>query len=183
MLRQLSVRVVRIQEAPHGAAAPAGAGRLPSRFATGACRRLGAETTKEPGPSRGRVPEPEQDSRPQGLRPRTPGPPLREHPKIRSNSPREVAVVATGGAPLGPGTQRAARPEGSTTSTESCSTITDMKQNPFDPISVEKAMVEAGVLPQPADLESRRLGNNEQMFTEYDPRKYALWRISTRIRC
>ncbi|NLT56610.1 MAG: hypothetical protein GXX79_19030 [Actinomycetales bacterium] len=54
-----------------------------------------------------------------------------------------------------------------------------MKQNPFDPISVEKAMVEAGVLPQPADLESRRLGNNEQMFTEYDPRKYALWRIST----
>ena len=39
-------------------------------------------------------------------------------------------------------------------------------------------MVEHGVLPPRGDLATGQLGELERAFTEYDPRKWALWRIS-----
>jgi hypothetical protein len=48
----------------------------------------------------------------------------------------------------------------------------------FDPIQVEAAMVREGVLTPRADKPFGQLGELERFFTEYDPRKWALWRIS-----
>jgi hypothetical protein len=48
----------------------------------------------------------------------------------------------------------------------------------FDPIAVETEMVKAGLLPPRADVLPSKLGLLEKHFTEKDPRKWALWRIS-----
>jgi hypothetical protein len=53
-----------------------------------------------------------------------------------------------------------------------------MGKGSFDAISVEHRLVEAGVLPPRADAPAGALGDLESVFTEYDPRKWALWRIS-----
>jgi hypothetical protein len=49
----------------------------------------------------------------------------------------------------------------------------------FDPTHVELAMVAAGVLGPRGDEPTGALGPLEDHFTEFDERKYALWRIST----
>jgi hypothetical protein len=53
-----------------------------------------------------------------------------------------------------------------------------MRRSAFDPIAVEVRLVERGVLPTRADPSTGPLGDLEADFTEYDPRKWALWRIS-----
>lgn len=51
---------------------------------------------------------------------------------------------------------------------------------PFDPITVERAMVQHGLLPQMhPDQSGGQLGDLEGRFTEFDQRKSALWRITT----
>ena len=54
----------------------------------------------------------------------------------------------------------------------------DMPNEMFDPVAVEAQMVKAGLLPARADTLPGRLGPLERHFTEHDPRKWALWRIS-----
>jgi hypothetical protein len=53
-----------------------------------------------------------------------------------------------------------------------------VKRSRFDPIAVEQALVECGELPERVDAGPGRLGHLEDLFTERDLRKYALWRIS-----
>jgi hypothetical protein len=53
-----------------------------------------------------------------------------------------------------------------------------MAYDAFDPIAVEAEMVKAGLLPPRADVLPSKLGLLEGHFTEKDPRKWALWRIS-----
>jgi hypothetical protein len=48
----------------------------------------------------------------------------------------------------------------------------------FDPIIVERVLVERGQLPERLDAGPGELGDLEALFTERDLRKYALWRIS-----
>ena len=54
----------------------------------------------------------------------------------------------------------------------------EMKSARFDPIKVEKALVERKQLPERVDSGPGELGPLEDLFTERDLRKYALWRIS-----
>ncbi len=54
----------------------------------------------------------------------------------------------------------------------------DMPKETFDPVAVEAQMVQAGLLPARADTLPSRLCPLERHFTEHDPRKWALWRIS-----
>jgi hypothetical protein len=49
----------------------------------------------------------------------------------------------------------------------------------FDPMYFERAMVAAAVLGARGDAPTGPLGPLEDQFTEFDERKYALWRIST----
>jgi hypothetical protein len=53
-----------------------------------------------------------------------------------------------------------------------------MPNEKFDPITVEAQLVQARILPVRADIPPPFLGTLEQQFTEHDPRKWALWRIS-----
>lgn len=53
-----------------------------------------------------------------------------------------------------------------------------MKQEKFDPISIEKEIVRHGLLPDRVDPPEGELGQLERLFTDKDLRKYALWRIS-----
>jgi hypothetical protein len=53
-----------------------------------------------------------------------------------------------------------------------------MPNKKFDPITVEAQLVHAKILPTRADTPPTYLGTLEQDFTEHDPRKWALWRIS-----
>jgi hypothetical protein len=53
-----------------------------------------------------------------------------------------------------------------------------MSNKKFDPITVEAQLVQAKILPARADTPPTYLGTLEQDFTEHDPRKWALWRIS-----
>jgi hypothetical protein len=53
-----------------------------------------------------------------------------------------------------------------------------VKQAKFDPIAVERALVECGQLPERLDSGPGELGPLEDLFIERDLRKYALWRIS-----
>ena len=53
-----------------------------------------------------------------------------------------------------------------------------MSNEKFDPITVEAQLVQAKILPTRADTPPNYLGTVEQHFTEHDPRKWALWRIS-----
>ena len=53
-----------------------------------------------------------------------------------------------------------------------------MPNKKFDPITVEAQLVQAKILPMRADTPPTHLGTLEQDFTEHDPRKWALWRIS-----
>jgi hypothetical protein len=53
-----------------------------------------------------------------------------------------------------------------------------MTSTSFDPIAVERKKVEERVLPARADSAVGPLAELEHHFTEYDPRKYALWRTS-----
>jgi hypothetical protein len=53
-----------------------------------------------------------------------------------------------------------------------------MPSKKFDPITVETQLVQAKILPTRADTPPTYLGTLEQDFTEHDPRKWALWRIS-----
>jgi hypothetical protein len=53
-----------------------------------------------------------------------------------------------------------------------------MSSEIFDPVGVEREMVTAGMLPPRADTPNPRYATLEHHFTEADPRKYALWRIS-----
>jgi hypothetical protein len=53
-----------------------------------------------------------------------------------------------------------------------------MSNKKFDPITVEAQLVQAKILPTRADTPPTYLGTLEQDFTEHDPRKWALWRIS-----
>ena len=53
-----------------------------------------------------------------------------------------------------------------------------MSNEKFDPITVEAQLVQAKILPARADIPPAYLGTVEQHFTEHDPRKWALWRIS-----
>ena len=53
-----------------------------------------------------------------------------------------------------------------------------MKRAKFDPIAVESALVECGQLPERLDSGPGELGTLEDLFTERDLRKHALWRIS-----
>jgi hypothetical protein len=53
-----------------------------------------------------------------------------------------------------------------------------MNTEAFDPVSVERVMVERRVLGPRADPSPGALAELERHFTEDDPRKYALWRIS-----
>jgi hypothetical protein len=48
----------------------------------------------------------------------------------------------------------------------------------FDPIIIEAQLVQAKVLPTRSDTPPAYPGTLEQNFTEHDPRKWALWRIS-----
>src|SRR5260370_18907946 len=48
----------------------------------------------------------------------------------------------------------------------------------FDPVAIEAEMVRSGVLPERGDSPIGPLGELEKLFTEFDERKYALWRIS-----
>jgi hypothetical protein len=53
-----------------------------------------------------------------------------------------------------------------------------MSNEKFDPIAVEAQLVQARILPARADTPPAYLGTVEEHFTEHDPRKWALWRIS-----
>lgn len=53
-----------------------------------------------------------------------------------------------------------------------------MSNEKFDPITVEAQLVQAKILPTRADTPPTYVGTLEQNFTEHDPRKWALWRIS-----
>ena len=53
-----------------------------------------------------------------------------------------------------------------------------MSNEKFDPITVEAQLVEAEILPARADTPPIYLGTLEENFTDHDPRKWALWRIS-----
>jgi hypothetical protein len=48
----------------------------------------------------------------------------------------------------------------------------------FDAVAVEREIVRRGVLPARVDESRGPLAELERDFTEYDPRKWALWRIS-----
>jgi hypothetical protein len=53
-----------------------------------------------------------------------------------------------------------------------------MSNESFDPITVEAQLVQAEILPPRADTPPSPLDSLERNFTEHDPRKWALWRIS-----
>ena len=53
-----------------------------------------------------------------------------------------------------------------------------MSNEKFDPIPVEAQLVQPKILPTRADTPPIYVGTLEQNFTEHDPRKWALWRIS-----
>ena len=53
-----------------------------------------------------------------------------------------------------------------------------MKSERFDPILIEREMVSRGLLPERVDPPEGQLGQLERLFTDKDPRKYSLWRIS-----
>jgi hypothetical protein len=53
-----------------------------------------------------------------------------------------------------------------------------MSNKRFDPITIEAQLVQAKILPARSDTPPIYLGTIEQNFTENDPRKWALWRIS-----
>jgi hypothetical protein len=53
-----------------------------------------------------------------------------------------------------------------------------MSNEKFDPITVEAQLVQAKILPTRADTPPTYLGTLEENFTDHDPRKWALWRIS-----
>ena len=53
-----------------------------------------------------------------------------------------------------------------------------MSNERFDPIAVEVQLAQARMLPARADTPPTFLGTLEEEFTEHDPRKWALWRIS-----
>lgn len=53
-----------------------------------------------------------------------------------------------------------------------------MTHEVFDPVTVEAEMVRLNFLPPRADELPSKLGPLERNFTEKDPRKWALWRIS-----
>ena len=53
------------------------------------------------------------------------------------------------------------------------------RAEPFDPVAVEQALVDHELLPPRVDNPLGVLGELENEFTEHDPRKWALWRIST----
>lgn len=54
----------------------------------------------------------------------------------------------------------------------------DIPRKSYDPVAVEQAMVEHGVLPARADKPWGPLAALEHDFTEFDRRMWALWRIS-----
>jgi hypothetical protein len=49
---------------------------------------------------------------------------------------------------------------------------------PYDPVAVEQTIVDRGLLPARRDNPVGELGDLESDFTEKDPRKWALWRVS-----
>ena len=53
-----------------------------------------------------------------------------------------------------------------------------MSNKKLDPITVETQLVQAKILPTRGDTPPTYVGTLEQHFTEHDPRKWALWRIS-----
>jgi hypothetical protein len=53
-----------------------------------------------------------------------------------------------------------------------------MSNKRFDPITIETQLVQAKILPTRSDAPPTYPGTIEQNFTENDPRKWALWRIS-----
>jgi hypothetical protein len=59
-----------------------------------------------------------------------------------------------------------------------CGMVWFVRRESYDAIEVERALVQRGVLPERADEPAGPAGSLESDFTEYDPRKWALWRIS-----
>ena len=53
-----------------------------------------------------------------------------------------------------------------------------MSKGRFDPITVEAQLVQARILKPRGDTPPTFPGTLEEHFTEHDPRKWALWRIS-----
>jgi hypothetical protein len=53
-----------------------------------------------------------------------------------------------------------------------------MPNEKFDPIALEAHLVQAKIIPPRGDTPPTYFGTLEENFTEHDPRKWALWRIS-----
>jgi hypothetical protein len=48
----------------------------------------------------------------------------------------------------------------------------------FDPVAIDRQLIEKGVLQPPGDPAEGPLGADEKYFTEFNSRLYALWRVS-----